>query len=41
MKRSAIKCQEDLTLTHADIWPLGGFVIRKHNYVKIVLSQNA
>ena len=40
-KSSAIKCQDDLTLSHADKCPFEGFVIRRHNYVKTVLAQQA
>ena len=38
---TAIKCQEDLTLSHADKCQYGGFVIRRHDYVKMVLAQHA
>ena len=37
LKCPAMKCQEDFTLNHADICPYGGFVIRRHEYVKMVL----
>ena len=41
LKCSAMKCQEDFTLNHADICPYGDFVIRRHDYVKMVLAQHA
>ena len=41
LKCPAMKCQEDFTLNHADICPYGGFVIRRHDYVKMVLAQHA
>jgi len=41
LKCSAIKCQEDFTPNHADISPYGGLVIRRHDYVKMVLAQHA
>ena len=40
-KCSAIKCRDDLTLSHADQCPFGGFVIRRHDYIKTALAQNA
>ena len=40
-KCPAIKCQDDLTLSHADKYPFGGFVIRRGDYVKTVLAQHA
>ena len=41
LKCPAVKCQEDFTLNHADICPYGGFVIRRHDYIKMVLAQHA
>ena len=41
LKCPAMKCQEDFTLNHADICPYGGVVIRRHDYVKMVLAQHA
>ena len=40
IKCTDIKYQEDVTLSHADKCPYGGFVIRRHDYVKMVIAQH-
>ena len=40
-KKSNLECHDDLTLSHADMCPFGGFVIIRHDYIKTVLAKHA